>query len=305
MRSERGPARERASAMPSFRFPRSARRPRLAATALALATFAGAAALHQPTAASAGAVVMSEPFRVATFNILGASHTENGQKGFETYEARMRRTVQLINEKAFDIVGFQEYQLPQHELFLKLTQGSWGVYPGLQAGRRPLANSIVWRTDEWTIVEKGLYTIPYFRGKLVQQPFIKLRHKQGGQEVWVINTHNPADSKGPAEQYRERAEQIQVELANRLEATGLPVFLVGDFNEREDAFCAITGGTNLKAANGGGRVGDSCRPPSRMRIDWIFLSKAAQVDSYTDLDTAFVRSITDHKVIFSDVSVPN
>ena len=292
--------------MPTFRLRSSTRRPRRTLAALALASLCGVAALHQPTAASAGAAVMSEPFRVATFNVLGASHTENGgRNGFDTYEVRMRKTVRLINKKAFDIVGFQEYQLPQHELFLRRTKGTWGVYPGLEAGRRPLANSIVWRTDEWTIVEKKLYTIPYFRGKLVQQPYIKLRHTQGGQEVWVINTHNPADSKGPAEQYRERAEEIQVELANRLESTGLPVFLVGDFNERDDAFCTITGGTSLKAANGGGWDGGSCRPPSRMRIDWIFLSKAAQVHSYTDLDTARVRSITDHKVIFSDVSVPH
>jgi hypothetical protein len=41
-----------------------------------------------------------------------------------------------------------------------------------------------------------------------------------------------------------------------------------------------------------------------MRIDWIFLSEPARVLSYTDLDTPRVRSITDHKVIFSDVAVP-
>jgi endonuclease/exonuclease/phosphatase family metal-dependent hydrolase len=279
------------------------RKVRAGLLALVLSSTA-ALVLVQPTTASAGARQTSEPFRVATFNILGASHTENGKKGFATYPSRMRKTVKLINNRGFDIVGFQEYQIPQHELFLKLTQGSWGVYPGLEAGRRPVQNSIVWRTDEWTIVEKRLYAIPYFRGKMVEQPYVKLRNRQGGHEAWVINTHNPANSKGPAQHWRDEAKRIQVELVNELERTGVPVFLVGDFNERDHAFCVITGGTALKAANGGGWSNGTCAPPRRMRIDWIFTSKRVGVHFYKDLDTKRVRQITDHKVIFSDVSVP-
>jgi endonuclease/exonuclease/phosphatase family metal-dependent hydrolase len=271
---------------------------------LVLAATAALVLVHQPSRASAGARQTSEPFRVATFNILGASHTETRKRGFATYPSRMRKTVRLFNRRGFDIVGLQEYQVPQHELFLKLTKGSWGVYPGLEAGRRPVQNSIVWRTDEWTIVEKRLYKIPYFRGKLVQQPYIKLRHRQGGHEVWVINTHNPANSKGPAQHWRDEAMRIQADLANRLEATGLPVFLVGDFNERDEAFCAITGASDLKAANGGRWDGGVCVPPQRMRIDWIFLSRPTRVLSYKDLDNRVTRYISDHKVIFSDVAVP-
>lgn len=288
--------------MLDIRSTRPRRRLRAAAALAALVSLAGLGVASQPATATDGAT--SDPFRIATFNILGASHTESPRSGFDTYDVRMPKTVRLINRRGFDIVGFQEFQLPQYELFLKLTGRSWGVYPGLEAGRRPLANSIVWRTDEWSVVEKRLYTIPYFRGKLVQQPYVRLRHKTDGQEVWVINTHNPSNSKGPAQRYRDEAMRIQVALADRLEGTGVPVFLVGDFNEREEAFCAITGGTDLKAANGGSWSGGRCNPPRGMRIDWIFLSRRVQVQSYTDLDTPLVRSITDHKVIFSDVAVP-
>lgn len=272
--------------------------------ALVLAATAALALVHQPTAASAGARQTTEPFRVATFNILGASHTETPRRGFATYPTRMRKTVRLINRRGLDIVGLQEYQVPQHELFLQLTKGSWGVYPGLEAGRRPVQNSIVWRTDEWTIEEKRLYTIPYFRGKLVQQPYIRLRHRQGGHEVWVINTHNPANSKGPAQHWRDEAMRIQAELADELEATGLPVFLVGDFNERDEAFCSITGASELKAANGGSWNGGVCVPPQRMRIDWIFMSRPTQVLSYRDVDNRVTRYISDHKLIISEVAVP-
>lgn len=266
----------------------------------------GAQAAPVPTAAASAAserAAMSAPFRVATFNILGASHTENPARGFATYESRMRKTIALIDERAFGIVGFQEYQVVQHEMFVRRTAGRFGVYPGLEAGRRPVQNSIVWRTSEWRVLEKRLYAIPYFRGKMVQQPYVKLRHTSGAT-VWVINTHNPADSKGPAQQYRDRAMAIQADLANTLERTGLPVILLGDFNERDDAFCAITGASNLKAVNGGGWPNGRCDPPSWMRIDWIFASKPMRVDSYTDLENDVTRYITDHRVIYSDLAVP-
>ena len=289
------------SAMPS----RSRRRSR--AVALALSLLVGLGSLAATTAAVSPAEAregFSQPFTVATFNILGASHTENPRRGFDTYPTRMRKTVRLINDKGFDIVGLQEYQKPQHELFVKLTAGSWGVYPGLEEGRRPVQNSIVWRQDEWKVVEKRLYSIPYFYGNLVKQPYIKLRNRAEGFEVWVINTHNPADSRGPAQQYRNRAMAIQVELANRLQQSGLPVFLVGDFNETSEAFCWITGQTDLKAANGGTWDGDQCRPPRGMRVDWVFLARRLPVLGFTDLYTDLTRQITDHHVIYSEVQAP-
>ena len=132
---------------------------------LALAAQAQAAPSPAPEAARAS---MSAPFRIATFNILGANHTLHGRNGFATYESRMVKTIALLERRQFGIVGFQEYQLVQHEMFVRRTEGGYGVYPGLEAGRRPLANSIVWRKSEWSIVEKRLYKIPYFRGKLVE-----------------------------------------------------------------------------------------------------------------------------------------
>lgn len=288
------------------------RRHRLLGAALTavLGLVAGLAVAVPPSMAQGGRVAteraqpLSAPFRVATFNILGASHTEGRKSRFDSYKPRMRRTIRLIESQAFDIVGLQEYQADQHELFVARTDGRWGVYPGLEEGRRPVQNSVVWKTDEWRVVEKHLYEIPYFRGKMVAQPYVLLRHRQGGQSVWVINTHNPADTKGPAQAHRDRAMQIQANLADELEGTGLPVVLLGDFNERDEAFCTITGTSRLKAVNGGGWPGGVCDPPSWMRIDWIFVSRSAQVSNYTDLDTARTRRITDHHVISADLAVP-
>lgn len=277
-----------------------------AAVALALSGTA-AATLSTVSTPSAGAAAraMSAPFTVATFNVLGASHTESPRRGFATYPSRMRRTVALIEQRGFDIVGFQEYQKPQHELFVRLTDRRWGVYPGLREGRRPVQNSIVWRRSDWSLAEKGLYKIPYFYGKLVSQPYVRLRNHHSGEEVWVINTHNPADSRGPAQRHRDRAVAIQIDLANRLGQTGTPVFLVGDFNDREEAFCPITASTDLKAsAPGGGWSDGRCTAPRYTRVDWVFLSRPVSVLTHVMLDNAETDYITDHPVVYAEVSAP-
>jgi endonuclease/exonuclease/phosphatase family metal-dependent hydrolase len=293
--------------MPHVTSGRRGRAARLVGACAGLAVAAALTPLGQHAAAepaAAARAATSESFRVATFNILGASHTTSPGRGFDTYEPRMRRTVRLIERRGFDIVGFQEYQTPQHELFLKRTAGAWGVYPGLQEGRRPVQNSIVWRKSEWTLVEKHLYKIPYFGGTMVAQPYVKLRHTDG-HEVWVVNTHNPADARGPAQKWRDQAVAIQAELANDLQRTGVPIFVVGDFNDRDEAFCDLTAAApHLTAANGGGWRGTKCDPPPRSRIDWVFLSKSADVHAYGEIAREELTHITDHNVIYADVSVP-
>jgi endonuclease/exonuclease/phosphatase family metal-dependent hydrolase len=280
---------------------------------LALAVAAGALVLtHQPavaaepTSESATTGTPAEPrtFRVGTFNVLGASHTVTPRRGFPKYPVRMRRTVQLINQQGLDVVGFQEYQWRQHELFVRLTGGSWGVWPGLDAGRGAVQNSIVWRTENWELVEAHFVKVPYFRGRLGNQPYVKLRDKHTGKEVWVINTHHPANSRGPAGRWRARAVAIHATLVNQLQQTGLPVFLVGDFNDRAKAFCGLTrAAPGLTAANGGHWADGVCVPPPRMKIDWVFLTKDVDVHRYVHFDNWLTNRTSDHPLIYSEVSV--
>jgi endonuclease/exonuclease/phosphatase family metal-dependent hydrolase len=123
-------------------------------------------------------------------------------------------------------------------------------------------------------------------------------------QIWVINTHNPADSRGPAQRWRDQAVRIQIDLANQLERTGAPVFLTGDFNDREEAFCPITKSTNLKAAAGGGWVDGRCQVPRYTRVDWVFLSRPVSVLDYVLLKNAETARITDHPVVWAEVSAP-
>ena len=83
------------------------------------------------------------------------------------------------------------------------------------------------------------------------------------------------------------------------------MFLVGDFNERQRAFCEVTGQLDFVAPRGGSHAGGTCKPPSGMvRIDWIFGSKNVDYSGYTEDVSPLVKLITDHSVLRTNVSVP-
>jgi endonuclease/exonuclease/phosphatase family metal-dependent hydrolase len=283
-----------------------ARHPRRAVALLTGLVLASGSLLAGNTSATAATpsqrtAQMSATFRVSTFNILGASHT-GPRSRFDDYKPRMRRTLRVLDTYDFSVVGLQEFQKPQYDMFMSRTAGAWGVYPGLEEGRRPVQNSIIWRKSEWQRVEAHTYKIPYFYGKLVDEPYVKLRNKASGATVWVIDTHNPADSHGDASAYRQRALVNQAALVNTLDDTGVPVLLVGDFNDRDKPFCYLTSQAPLEAANGGSNDGKCVLPTPRF-IDWIFQSPSVQVSGWSWLEKQ-VATITDHKVPYADVAVP-
>ena len=155
-----------------------------------------------------------------------------------------------------EIAGLQELQAPQYNT-LRSVAPVWQVFPGPGLGPGPMANSVVWRSDVWTRVEAATVPIPYFGGRRVPMPYVKLQHNQTGQQVWFANFHNPADAHGPAQKWRNAAVAIEAQLANRLTADGTPLVMTGDFNDRAEFFCPITRSSSLRAANGGS-TGSAC-----------------------------------------------
>ena len=67
-----------------------------------------------------------------------------------------------------------------------------------------------------------------------------LREKSTGRTAYFLNTHNPANVRGNAAHYRAQAIAIEKAKIIQLRATGRPVFLTGDFNDRQAAFCPLT-----------------------------------------------------------------
>ena len=249
-------------------------------------------------------------FRIASFNVLGASHTAPGgnKHGYALGSSRMGWATQLIRGNNISIVGLQEYESAQHSTFARMTGGGWGIFPGMQLGKKAVRNSIAWDTSTWEFVEGHTIDIPYFHGHPMPIPYVLLKHKATGRLAWFLNTHNPASTRGPAQHWRDLATAKEISLMNDLQAPqsdnqlGIPTFFTGDFNEKADAFCRVTVGAHAQAANGG--TASPCRLPANNGIDWIFGSTPGVTFSgYVRLDGGLVNRVSDHPMVYADVTL--
>jgi len=250
-------------------------------------------------------------FRIASFNVLGYSHTKPGGNKCCKWAggiARQGWALQLLRGNNISVVGFQELEKEQYNSFMSMTGGGWAAYPGLRLGNNPVRNSVAWNTGVFELVEAHTIPIPYFHGNLVPMPYVLLKHKATGRLAWFISIHNPASVRGPAQHWRDAATAKEIALMNDLQAPenpgemGTPVFLVGDFNEKAEAFCRVTANANAQAANGGTR--SPCRLPSNHGIDWIFGSTPGVTFSdYHRIDGGLVNRVSDHPLIFADATL--
>ena len=244
-------------------------------------------------------------FRMATFNLLGASHTGGKGKdpGRASGSARMGGALELIRQSQVSVVGFQEMQGSQRSAFRSGAPG-WDLYPGDSLGNSG-ENSIGWDKQVWDLVKPDSIAIPYFNGNARQMPYILLRNKATGVQAYFANFHNPADIRQFKHQqrFRTEAEGREIDLFNNLQRSEIPMFVTGDMNEREEFFCRVVGATSLKAAAGGSVTGGSCQPPRPTQIDWILGSPDVVFDGYTINRSELVRRTTDHPVVSAHVVV--
>lgn len=247
--------------------------------------------------------VLPTTFRVSSFNVLGAAHTEAGgtRPEYARGETRMRWAMSVLRSANVSVAGLQEFEQPQHAAFQQAAPG-WDVFPGLKRGRSSLANSIVWRSDVWQFVRGETINIPYFHGQPKPMPYLLLRHVGTGREVWFTNFHNPASVRGPAAHWRREAVARESALADRLAASGAPVIMTGDMNDRAAFFCPMTARSQMHAANGGS-TGASCNPPPNMRIDWIMGSAGVSFSGYEVRDDALVDRTSDHPAIIASATI--
>ncbi len=246
-------------------------------------------------AANVGTTLGGGTARVATFNVLGHSHTKPGgnRPGWPDSRTRMQGTVQALNAAGIDLAGLQEFEPIQSRIFLELTAGTWDVYP--RPGAANTVNTVAWRTDRWELVRAERIQIPYFHGNEQGMPYVLLRDLATGQEVWVASFHNPADARGPAQQWRDEAERRQAALAKRLHRTGVPVIFTGDMNDRAGYYCDTVENSPLVAANGG--TVSPCQPPPNMEIDWIMGSPGAAFTGYLSDHSTKTNRVSDHPLV--------
>lgn len=245
-------------------------------------------------------------FTIATFNLLGHSHTAPGgdRKNMANSGLRTGLAVKALRSSSVDLVGLQEFQGPQLGAFLNQTGGSYALWPRASDGQEKFANAIAWRTDTFRLAQTKTVGIPYFFGKVRPMPYIQLEHIATGQKMWILNVHNPANARGDAARWRAAATRIEINLLNQLTAEDpdMPVFFTGDMNDREGFFCAITGNTALAAANGGSTTGSCAPPPRPLAVDWIFGSNVT-FSAYRSLRTPEIQRATDHPLVAAEVTI--
>lgn len=290
----------------------------VAAALATIASLLASGATAAPAADESDVPEQATNFRIATFNILGAGHTDKkkaDRPNFAKSDVRMGYTVRLLRKQSLGIVGFQELQAPQLQEFRRLTGEEYGVFPGDTFGplSAPMHNSIAWRRSEWTLLEADTLAIPYgfkrVNGKKVvsriQMPVLLLQSNATGQQVWVSNFHNAAKVVGP-QSHRDEARALQIALVKRLRAESptVPVFVLGDLNETDKVFCQFQRKAPLQAAGPGGTTASgSCVPPRPIGVDWIFGTTDVTFSDHARLRTRLVRKASDHPLVVSNVYV--
>ncbi len=275
------------------------------AALLFLATSAVAFVAMVPTAAPGAALPQSArseataagpvrpPFKVATFNVLFASHTDGlhpRRAAFAHSTVRTERAVRLFRRSGIDVAGLQELQRPARRTFRRLAP-EFGIFAAS-------TRSVVWRKDDFAFVEGHTIRTRTYRGRSARTPVVRLRQRATGQHLVVMSVHNPADTRGPAEAFRDEATQQQLAeaLRHRRSADPVPLLVLGDMNARARFFCPFTASGDMHAAAGGSHVNGSCEVPSfKKSIDWIMGSTDVAFSRFRDdYDT---RRATDHPLI--------
>jgi endonuclease/exonuclease/phosphatase family metal-dependent hydrolase len=244
---------------------------------------------------------------VASLNTLGASHTRDGRP-YPTYDVRTPQQVALLNSYGTDVVGLQEFQCKQRESFLATAGTTFGIYPDDAMVHSNLLNpadcvadtenSIVWRNSTMEFLGGWTIDVPYF-DRPRKMPVVLLRERATGRTAYFINVHNPASGVGYGNQAANRAAAIAVERAKVIElrATGRPVFITGDFNDKLPAFCPLTAGKLMITPDSIPSYG--CAAPPSLGIDWIFAAGQARFTRYARDWRPKNLKLTDHPIVWT------
>lgn len=240
---------------------------------------------------------------VATFNVLGGSHTAADGKApnLASGPVRMRQAVRLLEAAEVDVVGFQELQGPMADEFTKVAGDQWRLFHA----RTDTENALAWRRTTWTLVDADTVDVPYFNGNLRPMPVARLRHRETGIETWFVNVHNPANTSRFPQQQDGRAAALRIErrLVQRLARGGSEVILLGDFNQRTGAFCHFTQSGRMQSASGEKRR-KGCQEPEYAGIDWIFGTRGLEFSDWNVRDDEPVDLTSDHPLVTVAVRLP-
>ena len=223
-----------------------------------------------------------------------------------TGDERMGRSVQILDNRTSASSGSRRWRSPRSP-----SSRDCGVRDGAVPGDqlRPIdgANSIGWRKSVWTLVKASTRPIPYFRGNMIEMPFLLMQHNETKRFAFFMNVHNPVSNRnvGNNDEWRAMAVRREIAAVNGSRSNfDVPVFLIGDMNDREQVFCPVVRQAAMHAANGGSATATTCTLPRPAPIDWLLGTSDVQFHDYLRVDTPFVQRTTDHAVIVSGATLP-
>lgn len=243
-------------------------------------------------------------FRLASFNVLGNGHSRPYAHDDRFGPSRMRSewTAQALITGGIHVAGLQEPTAGQLAGILTAGKGRYAAYPGPEKGDLAVEASLVWDTKRFEATRK-MTIRTQFIARVLPRPVVRLRDRATGRQFWVMNVHN---APWEYQKKRNQATAVQLKKIAELERSGLPVFYVGDFNEKRTILCKVLRRTDLGSPYGGrlNREGACIEPRGRMRVDWIFGSKFVKWSGFSYSKPPLVRLSTDHWVPVVNVQVP-
>lgn len=247
---------------------------------------------------------------LATYNMLGDSHTRAGgdKRRMAAGSVRARWAADSLLAHDVDVASLQELQRPQAESFVRVAGATYDVWPGIERTAREGENSVAWRRDRFEAVERLQNVYPYFGGNGRPYPMVLLRDRSNGVEFWVTSNHNPAFPQNTA--WKHRALAAEITATNTLLGTPghAPLVFAGDMNDRSAFFCAYAGSTAMHAANGGSAGDGSCTMPTAIPepyagIDWIMGSPGVEFTAFGWDSGAVNRRTSDHPLVYASARI--
>lgn len=235
-------------------------------------------------------------FKVGTFNVLATQHTDPGGQHASWPSASWRtpQTIDYLRRSGVAVAGLQEVKSSQ---LAGITNGlGFQAWPG---GSDP-DNSIIWDPKVFDLVSTDSFSITFMHS-VRPQTIIRLRHKQTKLEFYFLNMHTSAGG-GKYAGSRAAGLDTAVSVINRLKADGIPIFLTGDMNGREEFFCRVMPPTGMVAAIGGSTAG-GCRPARALAVDWVTATSDVAFSGYVEDRSPVARKVSDHHYVYATATV--
>ena len=247
-------------------------------------------------------------FNVASFNILGASHTARSSR-YATYTPRLNRAVTLMNSA--QARRGRHPGVPGDAVRLLRAPGAtsktWGAYYWNPAGKkRDTENAIIWRKS----------TMEFVSGHDLRHPLLQRQHparagRAAAREVdrahGVLHQRAQPGQRARATQRSSapRRSRSRSRRSSSCAATGRPVFLTGDFNDRAEGVLPADGRTSCSISPNS-IPSMTCVYPRQSSIDWIFAAGQTRFSYFAarHLPAAGQR-ISDHPVVQARAHLQN